>query len=362
MWTVKDYQFMLHAIRLAKYGKYTCNPNPLVGCVITRNDSVIAEGWHKTAGEPHAEINALNACDSAINATMYVTLEPCSYQGKTPPCIDALINAKIKKVFISMVDPNPKVSGLGIEQLKKSGIEIKQGLLEMEAKKLNIGFIKRMKTGLPYIRCKMAQSLDGATALANGNSQWITSVDARRDAHNLRASSSAILTSAETIIRDNPLLNPRDLGCDFKDPIKVIVDRNFRVPENAKIFDLGGRTIIYTQIVNDTKKKKLIDRDIDIICLIKSDTWLNDICRNLATEYEVNEVLIESGPKFSGAMIDEGLVDELVIYMAPKLFGNESFPLFNLKKIDEINYAREYEFSDIRKVGKDLRLTMVIKK
>ena len=361
MWTAKDYQFMSQAIQLAKYGQYTCDPNPIVGCVIIQNDSVVSEGWHAMFGEAHAEINALNACEDSTDSTVYVTLEPCSYHGRTPPCIDALVDAKPKKIIISMVDPNPKVSGNGIRELKKSGIEIKQGLLETQARKLNNGFIKRMTLGLPYIRCKMAQSLDGATALANGNSQWITSLKARRDVHYLRAASSAILTSVETIVRDNPMLNPRNLEFDFKEPIRVIVDRNLRIPEKSRIFEHKSKIIIYTQIESDNHKK-FRNHDLDIVCIQKSDTWLNDVCKNMAKEYEINEVLIESGATFSGAMIDAGLVDELVIYMTPKLFGHESLPLFKLKKNNAIEDTLECEYSDIRKIGKDLRLTLKLKK
>ena len=361
MWTAKDYQFMSQAIQLAKRGRYTCDPNPIVGCVITKNDSLISEGWHAMSGRPHAEINALNACENSVDSTMYVTLEPCSYHGKTPPCIDALVNAKLKKVIISMVDPNPKVSGSGIRELKKSGIEIKQGLLETQAHKLNNGFTKRMTTGLPYVRCKMAQSLDGATALANRKSQWITSSEARRDVHYLRAASSAILTSAETVIRDDPMLNPRNLKCDFKEPIRVIVDRNLRTSEKSRIFKHKGKIVIYTQVESDNYKK-FKGHDVDIVYISKSDVWLNDVCKNMAENYEINEVLIESGATFSGAMIDAGLVDELVIYMAAKLFGNESLPLFKLKKNNEIEDTMECEYTDIRKIGKDLRLTMKLKK
>ena len=362
MWTVKDYQFMSRAIQLAKRGQYTCDPNPIVGCVITKNDCVVAEGWHELSGNSHAEINALNTCEDSEGSTMYVTLEPCTYQGKTPPCVDALVDAKVKTVIISMVDPNPKVSGLGISRLKQAGIVVKEGLLESETKKLNIGFIKRMTLGLPYITCKMAQSLDGGTALANGNSQWITSDEARYDVHHLRAASSAILTSAETIIRDDPRLNPRDLDFDFKEPIRVIIDRNFRVPQKAKIFNPEGKTVIYTQIEERVVEKEFKNRNTEVVFLPKSKAWLNDVCRHMANEYEVNNVLVESGATFAGTMIDEGLIDQLVIYIAPKLLGNEALPLFRMKQINEINLAKKYEFIDIRKVGKDLRLVMKKKK
>ena len=361
MWKEEDYQFMSRAIQLAKNGKFTCRPNPLVGCVITKDGKLVAEGWHAATGKPHAEINALNVCDNSSNSTMYITLEPCSYHGRTPPCTQALINAKVKQVIVSMCDPNPKVSGSGIKEIEKSGIKVKKGLLEQESAKLNIGFIKRMTEGLPYIRCKMAQSLDGATALKNGDSRWITSPEARRDVHHLRASSSAILTSVETIVRDDPVLNPRGLGFFFEEPIRIIVDRNLRISENSKIFDHKSKIVIYTQIENYSHKE-FENHNVEVVYIAKSDSWLNDICKHMAKIYEINEALIESGPTFSGAMIDADLVDELIIYTAPKLFGNESLPLFKLKKIDKIKDAMECEYTDIRKIGNDLRLTMKIKK
>ena len=361
MWKEEDYQFMSRAIHLAKNGKFTCRPNPLVGCVITKDGKLVAEGWHAATGKPHAEINALNVCDNSTNSSMYITLEPCSYHGRTPPCTQTLINAKVKQVIVSMCDPNPKVSGLGIKELEKSGIKVKKGLLEQESARLNIGFIKRMTKELPYVRCKMAQSLDGATALANGTSRWISSPEARYDAHYFRAGSCAILTSADTVARDNSMLNPRDLEIDYKDPIRVIVDRNLKTSEQSKIFEHEGKIIIYTQMEN-RNYKKFRNHDVDIVYVPKSNTWLSDICKNMAKKYEINEVLIESGATFSGAMIDAGLVDELVIYIAPKLFGNESLSLFKIKKINKINDAIEYEYTDIRKIGKDLRLIMKPKK
>ena len=213
------------AIQLARRGRYTCDPNPRVGCVITKDQQVLAEGWHAVTGEAHAEIHALSMCNDAFNSTVYLTLEPCSHQGRTPPCVEALINAKVNEVLIAMVDPNPAVSGSGIKQLEESGIIVRQGLLEAEAGKLNPGFIKRMTSAMPHVRCKMAMSMDARTALANGESQWISSVEARRDVHRLRAASSAILTSVDTVIKDDPSLNARDLEFDVKQPVRVIIDR-----------------------------------------------------------------------------------------------------------------------------------------
>ncbi len=352
---------MSQAICVARRGRYTCDPNPRVGCVITRNNRVISEGWHAVTGESHAEINALNDCNDASDSTIYITLEPCSHQGRTPPCIDALNNAKVKEVVIAMVDPNPAVSGSGIKQLENSGITVRQGLLEVEARKLNLGFIKRMTSGLPYVRCKMAMSLDGRTALANGESQWISSEQARQDVHRLRAASSAVLTSVDTVIKDNPSLNARDLDFEFKQPVRVIIDRQLKIPKQAKLFSIPGKTIIYTEKDNDERSGELEDVDAEVINLPLSETGLTGVFSHLAKECEINEVMVEAGATISGALIEAGVVDELVIYMAPKLLGDSAHPLLRLNQLDKLGAARKLELTDVRHVGKDLRLTMTFK-
>ena len=237
-------------------------------------------------------------------------------------------------------------------------------MLEAEARKLNPGFIKRMTSAMPYVRCKMAMSMDARTALANGESQWISSVEARRDVHRLRAASSAILTSVDTIIKDDPSLNARDLDFDIRQPVRVIVDRQLKSPKAAKIFGLEGQTIIYTEIENDTGNDHAI-REIeglgaDVVSLPKSGTGLTNVLSHLAKKYEINEVMIEAGATFSGAMIDEGLVNEVIIYMAPKLLGDDAHPLLRLKQRDKLKDAIELELIDVRQVGKDLRLTLII--
>ena len=348
------------AIQLARRGRYTCDPNPRVGCVITKDKQVLAEGWHAVTGEAHAEIHALRSCDDASNSTVYITMEPCSHQGRTPPCVEALTSAKVKEVVIAMVDPNPAVSGSGIKQLEDSGVTVKQGLLEAEARKLNPGFIKRMTSAMPYVRCKMAMSMDARTALANGESQWISSVEARRDVHRLRAASSAILTSVDTVIKDDPLLNARDLEFDVKQPVRVIVDRQLKSPKEAKIFNLEGKTIIYTEIENDNRIREIEGLGADVVSLSKSGIGLTNVLSHLAKEYEINEVMIEAGATFSGAMIDEGLVNEVIIYMAPKLLGDDAHPLLRLNQIDKLKDAIELELIDVRQIGKDLRLTLAL--
>jgi diaminohydroxyphosphoribosylaminopyrimidine deaminase / 5-amino-6-(5-phosphoribosylamino)uracil reductase len=351
---------MSQAIQVARRGHYTCEPNPRVGCVISRNNQVQSEGWHAVTGEAHAEINALNNCDDASDSTVYLTLEPCSHQGRTPPCVEALINAKVTEVVIAMVDPNPAVSGSGIKQLERSGITVRRGLLEDEAAKLNPGFIKRMTAGLPYVRCKMAMSLDGRTALANGESQWISSEQARRDVHRLRAASSAILSSVDTVIKDNPSLNARDLDFEFKQPVRVIIDRQLKTPRQANLFSIPGKVIIYTEIENDINIRELEEAGAEIISLSQSDTWLTEVFSHLAKIYEINEVMVEAGATFSGALIEAGLVDEIVVYMASVLLGNDAQPLLRLSQLDKLNEARKLELVDVRQIGKDLRLTLTL--
>ncbi len=353
-WTQQDYQFMSQAIRLAQHGKYTCDPNPRVGCVIVRDNQLIAEGWHAIAGEGHAEVNALNSVADASNSTVYLTLEPCSHYGRTPPCADTLIEAGVKEVIIAMIDPNPEVSGNGVKKLEDAGIKVRQGLLEIESKKLNPGFIKRMQTGKPFVRCKMAMSLDARTALANGKSQWISCEQSRKDVHRIRAASSAIVSSADNIIKDDALLTVRDIKFEFTPPVRVIIDRNLKITSAASLFKQPGRVIIYTE---QEEFNNLNQINAEIINLEKSETWLQNVFEHMATEYQINEVLVEAGSTFTGALIEAGLVDELIIYMAPVLFGNDANPLLELKQINQLDDAVQLSLKDVRQIGKDLRLS-----
>jgi len=360
-WTAQEYEFMSRAIQLAKRGRYTCEPNPRVGCVISKDNQLLAEGGHIIAGEAHAEINALKQCNDASDATVYITLEPCSHHGRTPPCIEALIKEKVKEVIIAMRDPNPLVSGAGIKQLESAGIRVRQGLLEAEAAKLNPGFIKRMNSELPYIRCKMAMSLDGRTALSNGDSQWISSEQSRRDVHHMRAASAAIMTSVDTLIKDDASLNARELGFEVKQPIRVIIDRQLKTPIQAKLFSIAGNVsgqiIIYTEQKSSVRVSELEERGASVISIEKSESWLREVVSHLAKEYEVNDVMVEAGATFSGALIEAGLVDELVIYMASFLLGDSAQPLLKLQPLEKLNAAKKMKLSDVRKIGQDLRLT-----
>jgi diaminohydroxyphosphoribosylaminopyrimidine deaminase / 5-amino-6-(5-phosphoribosylamino)uracil reductase len=348
---------MSRAIQLAKHGRYTCEPNPRVGCVISKNDQQIAEGWHAVTGEAHAEINALNQCDDTSDSTVYITLEPCSHHGRTSPCAEALIKAGIKEVIVAMLDPNPLVSGSGVKQLENSGIAVKQGLLEAEAAKLNPGFIKRMTSAIPYVRCKMAMSLDGRTALANGDSQWITSEQARRDVHRLRAASDAILSTVNTVIEDDASLNARNLDFEFKPPLRVIIDRQLKINKQTKLFSIPGKIIIYTEEESDVRIDELRDTNVDVVSLPESESWLLNVFSHLAKEYEINEIMVEAGATFSGVLIEADLVDELIIYMAPILLGDNAQALLKLNPLEKLSEAKKRKLIDVRQVGQDLRLT-----
>ena len=351
---------MSRAIQLAKRGLYTCDPNPRVGCVVSKDNQILSEGWHAVTGEAHAEINALTNCRDATNSSVYLTLEPCSHYGRTSPCTEALINANVNNVVIAMLDPNPLVSGLGIRKLEDSGIGVKQGLLEVEARKLNPGFIKRMTENLPYTRCKMAMSLDGRTALANGESQWISSELSRRDVHRLRAGSSAILTSVETLLKDNVSLNARGLDFKFKQAIRIIIDRKLKTPNQAKVFSIPGHTLIYTENDNDTRIHELENVGAKVIFLKKTELWLKEVFNHIAKEFEINELMVEAGSTFSGALIEQGLVDELVVYMAPILLGDAANPLVKLKQLEKIGEAKQLKIMDVRQIGKDVRFILTL--
>ena len=352
---------MSRAISLAKRGRYTCDPNPRVGCVIVRDGKIIAEGWHAICGEAHAEINALKDCDDATGATVFLTLEPCSHDGRTPPCVDALIKANVNEVIIAMTDPNPLVSGSGIKKLEESGIVVKQGLQEADAIKLNPGFIKRMKFGLPHVQCKMAMSIDGRTALENGDSQWISSKQSRNDVHRLRAASTAILSTVDTINKDNACLNARDLDFNIKQPIRVIIDRQLKISTQAKLFQLSedeaGKVFIYTEVEDSKRVAELNQLGAEVIYMVSSDSWLHDVLLHLAKEFEVNEVMIEAGATFVGALFGLKLVDELVVYMAPLLLGDTAKALVSLPPLKKLVDANKLNLIDIRQIGDDIRLT-----
>lgn len=352
-----DHEFMSRAIQLAYRGLYTTDPNPRVGCVLVKNGRIIGEGWHERAGEPHAEINALlRAVEHAQGATAYVTLEPCCHHGKTPPCSDALIAAQLARVVIAMQDPNPKVAGNGIQQLRGAGMQVETGLLEAQARALNPGFIRRMQTRRPYVRNKLAMSLDGRTAMADGESKWITSEAAREDVQRWRARSSAIVTGISTVLSDDPAMTVRLPGTE-RQPLRVIIDTNLSTPATAKILQQPGRTLIMTASQDEAARVQLQEAGAQIVQLPQQGNHidLRAVLEEL-TELEVNEVLLETGATLSGAMLEAGLIDELIIYMAPLLMGDAARPLFKLPQLAKMQDRIELELREVRAVGKDLRV------
>ena len=361
----QTYRLMSHALALAEKGLWSTHPNPRVGCVLVRDGAVVGEGWHQIAGFAHAEINALQqAGDKAQGADCYVTLEPCCHQGKTPPCTDALIQAKVKRVFVAMLDPNPLVAGQGIKKLEQAGIEVTVGILAEQAANLNQGFLKRMTTGRPYIRCKLAMSLDGRTAMASGESQWITGADARRDVQALRARSNAIMTGAGTVLADDPSLTVRldDLPdthprpAEIEQPLRIIVDKHLSISATSKLFTLDGDSVIFTAS-DDREARELLEQAGARVAYFPNNEGgvnLDKMCQELAS-WEVNEVLLESGATLSGAMLNAGLIDELIVYMAPTLMGNLARPLFHLP-FNQMDERLHLDIQDIRAVGNDWRI------
>jgi diaminohydroxyphosphoribosylaminopyrimidine deaminase/5-amino-6-(5-phosphoribosylamino)uracil reductase len=364
-----DYRYMARAIRLARKGLYTTHPNPRVGCVLVNGGEIVGEGYHRQAGEPHAEPNALAAAgDKARGATAYVTLEPCCHQGRTPPCTEGLIEAGVSRVLVAMQDPNPLVAGKGAERLQEAGIEVSCGLLEQEAAALNPGFIKRMAEGLPYVRCKLAMSLDGRTAMASGESKWITGEAARRDVHRLRAQSSAVVTGIGTVLADDPSLNVRlaredlpELPADLEphQPLRVVLDSQLQMTPEAKMLSLPGMTAVICCAERDPAKRSQLEAAGALVMRrpVGSDCLeLRSVFEYLATQ-EINEVLLEAGPTLAGSALAAGLVDELVIYLAPHLMGHDAKGLFNLPGLEKMRDRIDLDILDVRSVGTDIRIT-----
>lgn len=364
--------WMAHAIALARRGLYTTDPNPHVGCVLVREGRLVAEGWHRKAGEPHAERVALaNAGEQARGATAYVTLEPCCHHGRTPPCSDALIAAGIERVVVAMQDPNPLVAGQGMAQLRDAGIEVIAGVLESAAAALNPGFIKRMSQNMPYVRCKLAMSLDGRTAMADGESKWITSDASRRDVHRLRARSSAIVTGSGTVLADDPSMTVRlppealdgvESDDDVQQPLRVVLDTHLALSPDAAILKQPGETLVVTTSDDDLLADTLMAAGATLLRQDHSDDIdLAAVLGHLA-EIGMNEVLIEAGATLAGAAVSAGLVDELVIYLAPHLMGDAARGLLHLPGIGTMAQRIELTLSDLRLVGPDLRLTYIPRK
>jgi diaminohydroxyphosphoribosylaminopyrimidine deaminase/5-amino-6-(5-phosphoribosylamino)uracil reductase len=360
-------RWMAEAIGLARKGWYSTAPNPRVGCIIVADGISIGQGWHEVTGGPHAEINAINSAEIPSGCDFYITLEPCSHQGRTAPCVDAVIACQPARVFIAMLDPNPKVAGRGVQKLRQSGIEVITDVLENEARKLNRGFLKRMEHGLPFVSIKMAASLDGRTALANGASKWITGEAARRDVQFLRAQCSAILTTAKTIVDDDPSLNLRLNQLDLRQkvvvrqPYRVIIDSKLCLTGKEKVFSQGGDIFIYT--LSDDKEK------IDRLCqpgveVIRAEAEGVKIClpwllRDLASR-EMNEIHSECGQRMAGALVKQNLADQIVLYQAPHLMGCQSQGLFDLGELTDMKQRINGRIEDFRQVGADLRITLAL--
>jgi len=361
---------MARAIVLARRGLYTTDPNPRVGCVLVQGGEVVGEGFHRRAGEPHAERNAIDAAgERARGATADVTLEPCCHYGRTPPCTDALLEAGVARVVIGMEDPNPMVRGKGLARLCAAGVAVRTGVLEADARALNPGFEQRMRGGLPYVRCKLAASLDGRTAMASGESKWITSSDARRDVHRLRARSSAVITGIGTVLADDPSMNVR-LGPEAfpslwpdelpRQPLRVVVDSELRMPPDARMLQLPGATLIATCEESPKPIARANAAGAEVCVLPPDPAGRVDLHLLLCylAEREINEVLIEAGPTLAGAAVALNLVDELVLYLAPHLMGDAARGLFRLPGLERMEQRIGLVIDDVRRVGCDLRVVL----
>jgi diaminohydroxyphosphoribosylaminopyrimidine deaminase/5-amino-6-(5-phosphoribosylamino)uracil reductase len=357
---------MQRALTLAARGLESTDPNPRVGCVIAQRGRVVGEGWHERAGEAHAEVAALRVAGAqAAGATVYVTLEPCSHHGRTPPCTDALIAAGVARVVYSIADPNPLVNGQGAGLLRAAGITVEAGLLADEARELNAGFIQRMQRGRPLVRVKLAMSLDGRTALDNGASRWITGEAAREDVQHWRARSSAVLTGIGTVLADDPRLDVRLAdevpGRPRRQPLRVVLDARLRTPADARLFASGGEVLILTALdtADDARAAELTERGarIESLPAVAGRLALTTVIERLG-ELEANEVLVEAGPTLVGALLHASLVDELLVYVAPILLGPTARALVELPQLREITDAPAFSLIDTSQVGEDVRLRL----
>lgn len=364
--TPQDFEFMARALRLAERGLYTTMPNPRVGCVLVKDGQVVGEGWHVRTGEPHAEVNALLAAgDNVSGATVYVSLEPCSHHGRTGPCSQALVDAGVSRVVYAMEDPNPLVSGRGIEIMRAGGIQVDGPILEDDARALNPGFIKRMERKLPFVRCKLAMSLDGRTAMESGESKWITGPKARADVQRLRAHSCAIISGVDSVLQDNSSLTVRADELDLpngdeiaqRQPLRVILDSRLRMPRNALMFKQSTPILL---VHNGTASVEQIEgwpEFVELLALPAKDGRIDllAVLRELA-QRQCNEVLVEAGATLSGSFLRRGLLDEIIVYMAPKLLGSNARPIFELP-LETMSASLALKIKDIRAVGRDWRIS-----
>ncbi len=368
---MSDRKWMARALQLAERGLYTTDPNPRVGCVVVKDGVLVGEGWHYRAGLPHAEKIALaHAGENARGSTAYVTLEPCCHHGRTPPCSDALIDTGVARVVAAMQDPNPVVAGEGLARLRAAAIRVESGLMQEQAQALNPGFIRRMSAGRPYVRCKLAMSLDGRTAMASGESRWISSDASRRDVHRLRARSSAIVTGIGTVLADDPSMTVRlqmedlpgvEAAEDISQPLRVVVDSSLRTPVDANILQSqdSSATLIVTTSRDAQRRDRLLQAGAEVLMHAdERQVSLSLLCEQLA-QRQINELLIEAGPTLAGAALQAGIIDELIIYMAPHLMGNSARGLFNLPGLEHMAQRIPLRIKDVRQIGPDFRLILV---
>jgi len=356
MASASDREFMRRALELAERGLYTTTPNPRVGCIVVKDSAVVGSGCHEKAGLPHAEVLALKeAGERARGATLYVNLEPCSHHGRTPPCVDAIVPAGIKRVVAAMQDPNPEVAGAGFAKLRAAGIEVDIGVMEEEARELNIGFVARMTRGRPWVRMKIAASLDGRTALANGKSQWITGEEARADAHRWRARACAILTGHGTVRDDDPELNVRGVDTP-RQPLKIVVDSRFETPLSARLLK-DGKALI-AGAVDEKARIAALERTGAETVVIPNDRGKVELFRLMEElgRRELNEIHVEGGTKLNGSLLQAGVVDELLVYLAPSLIGDSGRGMFDLPELTELSQTKSARIRAVERVGEDLRL------
>jgi diaminohydroxyphosphoribosylaminopyrimidine deaminase/5-amino-6-(5-phosphoribosylamino)uracil reductase len=359
MFTDLDQQLMRRALELAALGRYTTQPNPRVGCVVARDGRIVGEGWHRKSGEAHAEPLALQAAgEAARGSTVYVTLEPHCYHSRTPPCTDALIRAGVRRVVCAVLDPNPQVHGAGVEQLRAAGIQVDCGLLEADAHELNAGFEKRMLTGLPRVVVKIAASLDGRTALANGASRWITGAAARADVQRLRAECGAVLTGVETVLADDPQLTVRDTTLDTlgRQPLRVVLDTHARMPAQARMLREAGATLVFTSNANAPAAVAVAAAGATVLqAPVTSRLDLRAVLAELGRQ-QCNDVLVEAGATLAGSWVVSGLVDELIVYCAPIALGAQSRAMLDLPKLHSLNDAPRFRLQQVTQVGDDLKI------
>lgn len=354
-----DHAFMALALRQAENGRYSAHPNPRVGCVLVKSGEIIGTGWHRKTGEAHAEANALReAGAAAAGATAYVTLEPCAHVGKTAPCARALVDAGVIQVVAAMQDPHPQVSGTGFTILQEAGIDVRVGLMQDAAEKLNAGFLSRIRRGRPFVRVKIAASLDGRTAMSSGESKWITGAAARQDVQRMRASSGAILSGINTVLADDPALTVRDRDKrgGLSQPLRIIVDSVLRMPPSARMLSLDGETLVFC--IADENRPPLEDHGAEVVVIRAEDGRpdLQVVLEHLGNR-KINDVLVEAGPTLAGSFLAQGLVDELVIYQAPHIMGSETRGMVTTPTWHGLNQRRDLEILDSRNIGADLRIT-----